>query len=107
MHNITLTNMEFWDANSRLGDMQLMELASWLTHEGTRVEEVKRVMSKEESKPLYIRENLVSHKVVISNRILISNDPQLAPQYMETKEQAILHFEDTFRLLGIESLQAC
>jgi len=35
--------------------MQLMELASWLTHEETRVEEVKRVMTKEENEPLYIR----------------------------------------------------
>lgn len=107
MHNMILIDMKFWDHNSRLGDMQLMELASWLTHEEARAEEVNRVMTKEEKELLYIRAELVSPKVIISNHNIISINPKLAPWYMETYEQAILHFEDTFRLLGIENLQAC
>lgn len=41
-----LTNMNFWDPNSRLRDGQLMALASWLVHKGARVKEVKSVMEK-------------------------------------------------------------
>lgn len=52
VHNLTLENMNFWDPNSRLGDMHLMALASWMTHEETRVEEVKKVMEKEEKESL-------------------------------------------------------
>lgn len=47
MHNLTLTNMNIWDPNPKLGDMQLMALASWMTREEDRVEEVKKVMEKE------------------------------------------------------------
>jgi len=32
-----------------------MALASWMTHEETRAEEVKKIMAKEEKEPLYIR----------------------------------------------------
>lgn len=44
---------------------------------------------------------------VISTHNLIANDPQLAPTYLATQEQAITHFEDTLRLLGDESQQEC
>ena len=52
--NLTLTNMIFWDPNARLGDMQLMALASKMTHEETGVREMKRVIIKEEKEPFYI-----------------------------------------------------
>jgi len=42
-----------------------MALASWVTHEETRVEEVKKVMEREEKEPLYTSVELVSPKVVI------------------------------------------
>lgn len=61
-------------------------------------------MEKEEKDPLYIRAELVSAKAIIDNHNLISSDLELAPRYMEMKEKFILHFEDTFRMLGIESL---
>ena len=32
IHNLILTYLNFWDQKSRLGDMQLMALASWFTH---------------------------------------------------------------------------
>lgn len=47
MHISILKDMNFQDPNSRLEDMQLMALASWLKNEETRDEEVKRVMTKE------------------------------------------------------------
>jgi len=43
---------------------------------------------------------------VISAHNLISNDPQLAPRYLVAQEQAITHFEDMFRLLGDDNMQA-
>ena len=36
MHNMILIDLNFWDPNSRFGDMQLMALASLLTREETR-----------------------------------------------------------------------
>jgi len=50
-----LTDMKFWDPNSRMGDVELMELASWLTHEEARVEETKRVMNRETNEALWIK----------------------------------------------------
>jgi len=99
--------MNFWDPNSRLGDMQLMALGSWMTHEETIIEEVKRVMEKEEKEPLYIKAKLMKSKDVISNHGLISNDATLAPKYIATQEQAIIHFKDTFKMSGSKSMQDC
>lgn len=48
MHNLTLTKMNFWDPNVKLSDLQLMALASWMSHEEVRVEEVTKVMTREE-----------------------------------------------------------
>lgn len=107
MHNFILRDLNFWDPNSRLGDIQLMELTSWLTHEEARVEEVKKVMTEEEKEPLYIRVELISLKAVINNHNLIASDPSLAHRYITTEEQGINNFDDTFRMLGIEGLQAC
>ena len=44
--------------------------------------------------------------VVITTHNLIANDPKLAPRYLAAQEQAITHFEDMFRLLGDDSMQA-
>jgi len=44
MHNLTLTNMNIWDHSEKLGDMQPMALASWMTHDEARVDEEKKVM---------------------------------------------------------------
>jgi len=84
-----------------------MALAYWLTHEETRVEEVKKVMTKEEKGPLYIKAELVSPKAAINNHNLISFDVVLAPKYIATKEKSIIHLEYTVRMLGTEIPQAC
>jgi len=78
IHNMILTDMKFWDPYSILGDMQPMELASWLTYKEIRVEEVKRVMTKDENDAFYIRAELVSPKAIINNKktsSLIPNQP--------------------------------
>lgn len=84
IQNLTLKNMNFWDPNTRLGDMQLMALASWMTHEETRDEEVKRVMKKDEKEPLYIRVEWLIPRDVISNHGLIFDDVALAPKFLAT-----------------------
>jgi len=41
MPNLTLKNMNFWDPNLRMGDIQLISFTSWMTHEETRAESEK------------------------------------------------------------------
>ena len=36
LHNMALTDMNVWDPNAELGDLQLMDLASWINHEKSR-----------------------------------------------------------------------
>ena len=36
LHNMALTDMNAWDPNARLGDLQLMAMASWMNHEELR-----------------------------------------------------------------------
>ena len=45
LHNLALTDLNVWDPNSRLGDFQLMALASWMNHEEARAIEMKKVMA--------------------------------------------------------------
>jgi len=33
LHNMALTDMNLWDPNVMLGDLQLMAMASWMSHE--------------------------------------------------------------------------
>ena len=33
LHNMALTDMNLWDPNATLGDLQLMAMASWMSHE--------------------------------------------------------------------------
>ena len=40
LHNLALSNMNSWDPNTVVGDVQLMAMASWLNHEEKRVAEV-------------------------------------------------------------------
>jgi len=44
LHNFSLTDLNVWDPNAKLGDLQLMTLASWMGHEKARAEEVKRIV---------------------------------------------------------------
>ena len=44
---------------------------------------------------------------IISLHNLIENDPQLALRYLASQDQDITHFEDMFKLLGDNNMQAC
>ena len=55
VHNLVLTNMDTWDLNSKMGDMKLMALASWMTNEDTRAKDIWGVMGRRNREPLYIR----------------------------------------------------
>lgn len=55
LHNMALIDMKLWDPNARLGDLQLMAMASWMNHEEKRATEIKRLMAKEKNEPLMIR----------------------------------------------------
>jgi len=96
---MTLTNMNVWDPNAKLGDLQLMALESWMNHEESRVAEMKIILTREKNEPLFIRAEQSYTMALISNHNLIANDPKLGPRYVATQEQEISHFEDMFRLL--------
>jgi len=55
LHNMELLDMNLWDPNSTLGDLQLMVMASWLNHEENRAVEIRKIMAEELSEPLMIR----------------------------------------------------
>jgi len=46
LHNMALTNLNVWDPNAKLGDLQLMAMASWMNHEELRASEMKRMLIK-------------------------------------------------------------
>jgi len=106
LHNLALIDLNVWDPNPKLGDLQLMALASWMSHEEVRCKEVKRELEREETDPLHIRAEQINSMVVISTHNIIANDPQLAPRYLSTQEKAVTHFEATLRFIGDESQQA-
>ena len=55
LHNMALTNMNVWGPNAKLGDLQLMALASSMNHEKLRAAEMKRILAREKNEPLFIR----------------------------------------------------
>lgn len=49
LHNLALIDLNVWDPNSKIGDLQLMALASWMNHEEMRTIEMKKVMEREDT----------------------------------------------------------
>ena len=105
LHNLALTNLNVWGPNSKLRDLQLMALTSWMNHEEARATKMKKVMEREETEPLMIRAKESNLVVVITTLNLIANDPKLAPRYLVTQEQVVTHFEEMFKLLGDDNMQ--
>jgi len=103
---MALTDMNVWDPNAELGDLQLMALASWINYEESRAAEMKRILSREQNEPLFIRAEQSNPMAIINNHNLITNDPQLVARYLASQEQKISHFEDMFRLLEDNSIHA-
>jgi len=46
--------MTIWDPNAKLGDLQLMALASLMNHENSRVVKMKIILAREKNEPLFI-----------------------------------------------------
>ena len=81
--------MNVWSPNAKLGDLQLMALASWMNHEESRAIEMKNILAREKIEPLMIRAQQLDPMALISTHNLIANDPQLAPRHLAAQEQAI------------------
>jgi len=82
LHNMGLTDMNVWDPNARLGDLQLMAMASWMNHEELREIEVKSLMIREKNEKLMIRAEQSNPMALISKRQLLTNNPQISPRYI-------------------------
>ena len=48
MHILMFIDMNVWDSNANLVDLQLLSLASWMNHEEARAVEMKKLMEREE-----------------------------------------------------------
>ena len=107
LHNLALPNMNLWDPNAALGDVQLMAMASWLNHEEKRAAEIRDIMNRELSEPLMIRVEPNDTLALIHALQHLANNPQVLPDYIELQAQAIAHFEDMERLLGDNCIHAC
>ena len=86
MHNMALTDMNIWEPNAELGDLQLMALASSMKHEKSRVAEMKRILAREKNKPLFTKAKQSNPMALINTHNIIENDPQLALRYLATQE---------------------
>ena len=82
MHNLVLTNLDIWDPNPTMGDMQLMALVSWMVNEDNRSKEIWKVMGRRNREPLHIKPELFSTREVILNRQEIERDPTLVESYL-------------------------
>jgi len=107
LHNMALPNMNLWDLNAALGDLQLMAMASWLSHEEKRAVEIQKIMEKELSEPLMIRAEPEYPSALIYAHQHLATNLQVAPDYVDRQAQTIVHFKDMERLFGDNCLHAC
>ena len=107
LNNLALPNMNLWDPNAALGDVQLMAMACWLNHEERRATEIQNVMNREISEPLMIRAEPEDPSTSLYAHQHLANNPQVLPDYIEKQAQDIAHFEDMERLLGDNCIHSC
>ena len=107
LHNMALIDMNVWDPNARLVDLQLMAMASWMNSEELREPEIRRLMTKKQNETLMIRVDPSNPMELISTHNLLAHNPQISPRYINDQAQAIAHFEDMERLLGDDCVLAC
>ena len=67
--------MNAWDPNTVIGDVQLMAMASWMSHEEKRAAKVRSIIGRELSEPLMIRAEPDDPSVVISTHQHLANNP--------------------------------
>jgi len=107
LHNMALPDMNFWDPNTALGDLYVMATTSWMSHEEKRAMEIQQIMEKELSETLLIRAEPEDPSALIYAHQPLATNPQVLPDYVKRKAQAIPHFEDMERLFGDDCLHAC
>lgn len=90
LHNMALPDMNLWDPNAALGDLHLMAMASWFSHEEKRAVEIQKIIEKQLSEPLMIRAEPLD--LIYAHQHLVAN-PQIAPDYVDRQAEAIAHFE--------------
>lgn len=106
LHNMALTDLNLWDPNVALGDLQLMAMTSWMSHEEKMAVEIYKMMTKELSEPLMIRAKPIDPLALIYAHQHLATNPQIHPDYVDKKARAITHFEDMERLFGDECIHA-
>ncbi len=74
--------MNVWDPNARLGDLQLIAMASWMNHEDLMATKIRRLMIKEQNEPLMIRSEPSDPMALINTHNLLGNNPQISPRYI-------------------------
>ena len=74
LHNMALTDMNVWDPNAKLRDLQLMALASWMNHEESRDSKMKIILAREQNEALFIRAEQSNPMALINTNNLIAND---------------------------------
>ena len=72
---MALTDMNVWDPNAKLGDLQLMAMASWMNHEELRATKIKILMIKEQNEPLMVRDEPLDPMALVNTHNLLANDP--------------------------------
>lgn len=82
LHNMALIDMNVWDPNASLGDLQLMAMASWMSHEELRVAEIRRLMIKEQDESLMIKAEALDPMALINTHNLLAHNPQIDPRYI-------------------------
>lgn len=92
LHNMALPDMNLWDPNASLGDLQLMAMDSWLNHEEKRAVEIQKIMAKELNEPLMIRVELAEPLDLIYAHQHLATNPQVAPDYVAREGHVIYHF---------------
>ena len=107
LHNMALTDMNLWDPHTRLMDLQLMAMASWMNQEEKKAIEIKKLIAKEKNEPLMIRAEPSDPMALISVHQLLANNPRSAPKYINEQAQDIANFEDMARLFGEDCIHAC
>ena len=83
LHSFALPDMNTWDPNTVIGDVQLMAMASWMSHEEKRAAEVRSIIGRELSEPLMIRAEPDDPSAVISAHQHLASSPQDLPEYIE------------------------
>ena len=89
LHNMALTDMNVWDPNARLGDLQLMAMASWMNHEELRAAKIRRLMIKEQNEPLMIRAEPSDPMALISTHNLLAHNLQIATRHINDQAQPL------------------